>query len=384
VANVQNFLYFTGRFSFETMYNDDFLQTKLQERRAQEAFRVLRLPAGMTDFCSNDYLGIVHNGLLQQALAAQGPLSSGSTGSRLLAGNYALAEAVENEMAVFHQAAAALLFNSGYDANLGVLSCVPQRGDTIVYDALSHASIRDGIRLSFAQSFSFAHNNLEQLEQRLKQATGTVFVVTESVFSMDGDQCPLQEILALCQRYGAHLIIDEAHATGVIGERGEGLVQHLQLQEKVFCRIHTFGKACGCHGAVVLGSASLRDYLVNFARSLIYTTALPAHAVAAIQASYRCFPAMRQEREHLQQLISRFTQAPLRFEKTVSATPIQVVLVPGNEAVKQQASLLQQAGLDVRPILYPTVPKGKERLRIVLHAFNTAAELDRLIAVLQA
>ena len=364
------------------MYNDEFLQTKLQERKAQHAFRQLSLPGSLTDFCSNDYLGIVRNGLLQPALQAHASLAAGSTGSRLLAGNYALAEEVEKEIAVFHSAAAALLFNSGYDANIGVLSSIPQRGDTILYDALSHASIRDGIRLSFAQSYAFAHNDMEQLEHRLQQAAGTVFVVTESVFSMDGDQCPLKEILALCRQYNAHLVIDEAHATGVIGSRGEGLVQHLALQDEVFCRIHTFGKACGCHGAVVLGSNNLRDYLVNFARSFIYTTAIPPHAVAAIQASYRCFPQMQQQRAHLQALINCFGETALPCEKLVSATPIQVVLVPGNEAVKKLASALRQAQLDVRAILYPTVPRGKERLRIVLHAFNTPEELNNLLHVL--
>ncbi|WP_245975168.1 aminotransferase class I/II-fold pyridoxal phosphate-dependent enzyme [Deminuibacter soli] len=347
----------------------------------QHAFRQLRLAQGAADFCSNDYLGIVHNNVLHPLLQGQ-QLKTGSTGSRLLAGNYALAEAAEQQLAVFHAAPAALLFNSGYDANVGVLSSIPQRGDTILYDALSHASIRDGIRLSLAKSFSFAHNDMVQLEERLQKADGTIFVVTESVFSMDGDMCPLQQLVALCTAYNAHLIIDEAHATGVVGERGEGLVQHLGLQQQVFCRVHTFGKACGCHGAAVLGSVALRDYLVNFARSFIYTTSLPEHDVAVIQASYAVFPGMHRERTHLRMLIHTFQQAAMRYEKLVSHTPIQVVLVPGNDAVKQVAAELQQKGLDVRPILYPTVPLGKERLRIVLHAFNTAAELAVLLEVL--
>ena len=362
------------------MYNDEFLQPQLAERIQQHAFRQLRLPQGAVDFCSNDYLGLVHNNLLQPAAADM--LKTGSTGSRLLAGNYPLAETVEQELAAFHDAPAALLFNSGYDANLGVLSCIPQRGDTILYDALSHASIRDGIRLSFARSYSFAHNDMAHLEQRLQKTEGQVFVVTESVFSMDGDVCPLQALVELCRRYQAHLIIDEAHATGVVGGSGEGLVQQLQLQRDVFCRIHTFGKACGCHGAVVLGSVSLRDYLVNFARSFVYTTALPEHSVAVIRASYRTFPHMQAERAHLQSLIHRFQQAQLRYRQLPSQTPIQVVLVPGNEAVKQVAAQLQAQQLDVRPILYPTVPRGKERLRIVLHAFNTQQELDVLLNTL--
>ena len=366
-------------------YGDDFLQAKLNERRQQQAFRRLRLPDGKIDFCSNDYLGIVHHNLLQ-ALLPEHQLATGSSGSRLLAGNYALIEQAEQEIAAFHQADSALIFNSGYDANLGVLASIPQRGDTILYDALVHASIRDGIRLSFAASFSFQHNDMAHLEQKLQQAKlqslANVFVVTETVFSMDGDLCPLQELITLCKKYNAHLMIDEAHATGVIGERGEGLVQQLQLQEQVFCRIHTFGKACGCHGAVVLGSVQLRDYLINFARSFIYSTALPEQAVAAIRASYRLFPTLINERKHLQQLIHLFQAAPISYPKLPSATAIQAVLVPGNEAVKTLAEALQQKGFDVRPILYPTVPKGKERIRIVLHAFNTKAEVQQLTGLL--
>jgi len=365
--------------------NDDFLLKKLNERKQHNAFRQLRLPDGKTDFCSNDYLGIVHNRLIEKKLAqSQVQYKHGSTGSRLLAGNYQLVEQAEKMIAAFHQAAAGLIYNSGYDANLGLLSCVPQRGDTIIYDYLSHASLRDGIRLSFAQSFSFKHNDIADLEKKLQAATGTIFVVTESVFSMDGDMAPLQEISALCNRYQAHLIVDEAHATGVVGTKGEGLVQHLNLQQECFARIHTFGKAVGCHGAIILGSERLRDYLINFSRSFIYSTALPEESIAAICSAYELFEGMYSEREHLQQLITCFQQTAGKYEKLVSFTPIQIVIVPGNDQVKLVADALQAAGLDVRPILYPTVPAGSERLRIVLHAFNSMSELQGLLAVLES
>lgn len=363
------------------MYPDDFLQKKLQERIHNGSLRSLHLPKGI-DFCSNDYLGIVKNNRLDKWMDGK-LFQHGSTGSRLLSGNNALAEETEAMIAGFHKADAALLFNSGYDANLGLLSAVPQKGDTILYDHLSHASIRDGIRLSFAQSFSFAHNDMNDLEKKLSHATGTVFIVTESVFSMDGDLCPLQELVLLADQYKAHLIIDEAHATGLVGEKGEGLVQQLGFQQKIFARVHTFGKACGCHGAVVLGSEQLRSYLVNFARSLVYTTALPEQAIAAIRASYSCFPLMQDERNQLDQLIGQFQSAGIRYEKLQSATPIQAVLIGGNEQTRALAGKLQQAGLDIRPILYPTVPKGKERLRIVLHAFNTPEELQVLTSLLR-
>lgn len=372
--------------------NEDFLDKKLQERKDHLAFRRLRLPDGKTDLCSNDYLGIATNGLIEKALTGQPghhthsghPAHHGSGGSRLLAGNYPLIEEAEKELAAFHAAEAGLIFNSGYDANLGLLSCLLQRGDTILYDQLSHASIRDGIRLSFARAFSFDHNDLQDLEKKLQGTKGTTFVVTESVFSMDGHLAPLAEMASLCQNYGAHLIVDEAHATGVIGQKGEGLVQQLHLETACFARVHTFGKAVGCHGAVVLGSHRLRDYIINFSRAFIYTTALPPSAILAIQKAYSLFPAMQQERSHLQTLISRLQEATLPLEKLNSRTPIQGVLTPGNEAARSMAAALQDEGLDVRPILYPTVPRGGERLRIVLHAFNTVAEVEKLIAVLRS
>jgi len=361
--------------------DEDFLHKKITARKEQHAWRQLRLRTNAVDFCSNDYLGIVKNGLLHTPGAQY---QTGSTGSRLLSGNYALIEETEAEIAVFHEAGAALIFNAGYDANTGVMSCVPQRGDTVVYDFLSHASIRDGLRLSLAQTYSFLHNDLYDLEKKLALAKGNVFVVTESVFSMDGDTAPLKEIAALCQQYKAHLIVDEAHATGVLGSTGEGLVQQLGLQHQCFARIHTFGKALGCHGAVVLGSRLLREYLVNFCRAFIYTTALPPAAVAVIAAAYRLFPLLHNERRHLQTLVNTFQSASIGFTKMQSLTPIQSVVIPGNEQVKAAAALCQQHNFDVRAILYPTVPKESERLRVVLHSFNTVEEVNTLTHILSA
>lgn len=361
------------------MSNYTFLHKKLNEREANQSLRHLSITNNLVDFCSNDYLGIATNNLLN---SHQQPLSSGSKGSRLLAGNYELIEEAENQLAIFYQQPAALIFNSGYDANIGLLSCVPQKGDTIIYDYLCHASIRDGIRLSFATSYSFEHNNLESLQQKLSLATGNIFVVTESVFSMDGDEAPLQAILTLCQQYQAYLIVDEAHATGIIGNNGEGLCVKLKIQENVFARVHTFGKACGTHGAVIVGSKALKEYLINFARSFIYTTALPPTTIQTIIEAHSILPTLNKEREQLQELIHYFNSATLMQEKIAGKTAIQAVIIPGNEAVKNAAKLLQQEGFDVRPILYPTVPKNSERLRIVLHSFNTIQQLQKMIAVL--
>ena len=367
--------------------NEDFLRKKLDERKQQNAFRQLQLPDGKIDFSSNDYLGMVKNGLLPARLSDG--LKHGATGSRLLSGNYPMIEEAEKMISSFHEADAAVIFNSGYDANIGLLSAIPQRDDTIIYDQLSHASIRDGIRLSFAQAYSFTHNDVMDLEEKLRIAKGNIFVVTETVFSMDGDTAPVDEIVALCEKYNANLLVDEAHATGVIGERGEGLMQKLGLQKRCFARMHTFGKALGCHGAVVLGSEDLRNYLINFSRAFIFTTALPESSIAPIKTSYEIFPDLIGERKHLNELIHHFQDQTAErvgpgnhIEVLKSFTPIQAVIVSGNERVRKLSQQLAEHNVDARPILYPTVPKGKERLRVVLHSFNSIEEIDQMIGVM--
>lgn len=357
-----------------------YIQQKLAEQRKNHAFRRLHLPeTGSIDFTSNDYLGLSRVGLTSDNAG----YSHGSGGSRLLSGNFVAAEVLEKTIAAFHQAPTALLFNSGYDANLGLLSAVAKEGDSIFYDILSHASLRDGIRLSKAESFPFLHNDTEDLRRRLAQANGSIYVVTESLFSMDGDLAPLAEMVSICEEAGAYLIVDEAHATGVVGKRGHGLVQELHLQDRIFARVHTFGKAVGCHGAAVLGSQDLKDFLINFSRPLIYTTSLPPAAVAAIAQAYNRFPAMDAEREQLTRLIAHMQSVDIPQSKLISHSPIQGVIVPGNEEVTVMANRLQLAGMDCRPIRYPTVPKQKERIRIILHAFNTIGEIEQLAASLR-
>ncbi|HVY73968.1 MAG TPA: 8-amino-7-oxononanoate synthase [Puia sp.] len=369
--------------------NTGFLDGKLQERFRRDAYRRLQLASGEHDFFSNDYLGVAKNGLIETALEGQS-FSHGSTGSRLLAGNYPLIEEIEQQIASFHDAPAALVYNSGYDANIGLLSAVAGRGDTILYDQLSHASIRDGIRLSLANAFSFRHNDVEDLEKKLQGKKGNVFVVTESVFSMDGDQAPVIEMTSRCEHYGANLIVDEAHATGVVGALGEGLMQRENLHHRCFARVHTFGKALGCHGAAILGSELLRNYLINFSRAFIYTTALPPVSAAAIRAAYELFPKMQAERKQLGRLITHLsahrqitTANGETYSFKPSATAIQCLVIPGNERVKTVANKLLDQGFDIRPILHPTVPEGEERLRIALHSYNTVEELERLIAILK-
>lgn len=358
-----------------------FLRDRLEKRKTENALRKMRFNPGLVDFCSNDYLGIEKNALISGSPVFTEGINSaghGSTGSRLLTGNYPLIEKFETELAEFFQAESALVYNSGYDANTGLLGCIAREGDTMLFDFLSHASLRDGTRLSRATAQSFAHNDLNDLEEKLKTATGNIFVITESVFSMDGDIAPLKEMVQLCKKYSARFIVDEAHATGITGPEGRGLVAELKLEDSCFARVHTFGKSLATHGAAVLGSSLLKEYLVNFSRSFIYTTALPAAAILAARASFSLFPRMQAERNYLQLLIEKFKHVTISFSRLNSDTPIQGIVVPGNAEAKLLAQKINEKGFDVRPIIYPTVPKGQERLRIVLHAFNTLQEIEVL------
>ncbi|MGL5112517.1 MAG: aminotransferase class I/II-fold pyridoxal phosphate-dependent enzyme [Flavobacterium sp.] len=375
------------------------LALKLAIRAQHNALRCLPLPSQSIDFASNDYLGFAKNQELFMAthgfLVQNGWLENGATGSRLLSGNHPLYAIAERYIAQFHQSPSALLFNSGYDANVGFFSSVPQKGDLILYDELCHASIRDGIRLSNAKSYKFEHNDFEDLELLIERCLtersrgnlhNEIYIVTESVFSMDGD-CPnLEQLVAVSEQYGCYLVIDEAHALGVFGEKGEGLVQSLALHDKVFARIVTFGKGLGCHGAVVLGSEALSSYLVNFARSFIYTTGLSPHSVATILMAYQQLAKDRKPIESLRENIIFFNQGkkmlylnPI-FVRSKSA--IQSVIIPGNEKVKTIAIALQQHGFDVKAILSPTVPEGQERLRFCLHSYNSKEEISEVLRLL--
>lgn len=368
----------------------DFLQKALQRRTEDNAFRTLKPETHLIDLCSNDYLGFARNEKLNQEISKEIELNGvsriGSTGSRLLTGNTVYAEKLEKKIAGFHNAEAALLFNSGYDANLGLLSSIAQREDTFIYDHLSHASIIDGIRLSRAQKkYKFEHNDLADLEKKLQLAAGNIFVVIESLYSMDGDFAPLPGIVAICKRYGAYLIVDEAHATGIFGAEGKGMVVAEKLEADVFARVFTFGKAIGAHGAVVAGSYTLREYLINFSRSFIYTTALPFHALVCINAAYDYLPLANAERKMLFENIRFFSEETRMAGLPIQTMqgPIQSITVPGNEKVKQTAELLQSKGFDIRPILSPTVEKGKERLRICIHSFNTKEQLKEVVTILK-
>lgn len=358
------------------------LQQKLAERSAQGNLRALKTTTGLADFCSNDYLGLARSEKLRELIVQeeakykQQPL--GATGSRLLSGNHPLFEELESIIAAYHKGEAALLYNSGYMANVGLLSALPQRGDTVFFDEASHASMKDGLRLSFAKSYSFRHNDVADLKKKLKQATGQVFVVVESVYSMDGDKAPLEKLAIVCEANNAALIVDEAHAVGLYGENGEGLTVALGLQDKVFAQVITYGKAMGNHGAAIVGPKVLRDYLVNYSRAFIYTTGLPTHALLALKGAYTLLPQLQAERRQVKELARQLYER-LNTIPGIRCTPadsiILSVFVQDATQLKPLALALQQKGFDVRPVLSPTVPKGSERLRVIVHAYNTEEEI---------
>lgn len=370
------------------------LQSKLQNRQAEASLRQLGNTSAAVDFASNDYLGFSKSEFIfeqtHQLLSDKNLKINGATGSRLLSGNHVLYAETETFLADFHDSESALIFNSGYDANVGFFSCVPQKGDFILYDDLCHASIRDGIRLSQAKSYKFSHNDYENLEvliNRFQSENGEIYVVTESVFSMDGD-CPnVEELVRITQKFNCLLVIDEAHALGVFGDSGEGLMQQMTLQDYTFARIMTFGKGLGCHGAAILGSQNLKDYLVNFARSFIYTTGLSPHAIANILVAYKHLQSNVEARRKLQDNITHFNQQKMQLGLkplfVYSKSAVQSAIIPGNQKVKNIAAVLQQQGFDVKAILSPTVPEGQERLRICLHSFNSQTEIDQLLQSLQ-
>lgn len=350
----------------------DKLREKIEIRAKNDSLRSLMLRGNKVDFFSNDYLGVAQ-------LKVEDNEISGSTGSRLISGNSEFTERVEAELAAFFNQESALLFNAGYDANLGFFSSVPQKNDTVLYDQLIHASVRDGLKMGFAKNYSFKHNDLDDLKKRLKVATGDVYVAVESIYSMDGDQAPLRALAALCKEKGLYLIVDEAHSCGIYGQNGKGLVSDLGLDDSVFAKLVTFGKAYGSHGAAFLGAEDLKTYLLNFARPIIYSTALSPHAQNRIIQSVRTVAELSEERKQLFHNIQLFREAiDERYLMTESNSPIQTIVLAGNKAAKNMANHIQQNGFAVKAILAPTVAEGSERIRFCIHSFNSEAEILEL------
>lgn len=361
---------------------------KLDLRKENKTLRSLDSERNLIDFSSNDYLGFANSEIIfdktHQFLINKSIKQNGATGSRLLSGNHNLYNQVEEMLCNIHQSESATIFNSGYDANLGLFSSIPQRGDVIIYDEFIHASIRDGIQLSNAKAYKFSHNDVTHLDEmlkRFKQEKSELFVVTETVFSMDGDSPDLEKIVAICKKHNAFLIVDEAHAVGVFDY---GIVQQLNLETNVFARVITFGKALGCHSAVILGSNQLHQYLINFARSFIYTTALSPHSLATIKSAYETLVKNKEHLKKLQENIEHFVKEveKLHLNFIESSSSIHCCIIGGNEQTKSIANQLKQNGFDVKPILSPTVPKNKERLRFCIHSFNSKEQISEVLHLL--
>lgn len=356
------------------------LKEKLNERRAQNTLRILQDYEGFVDFYSNDYLGLSEIELPKLNLEKHG-----STGSRLISGNSNFIEQVEAELALFFGYNSGLIFNSGYDANLGIFSALPQRDDTVLYDQLCHASIRDGLRLGLGKSIGFKHNDLVDLEDKLNRANGVIYVVVESVYSMDGDRGKLKEIAVLCQKFNALLIVDEAHGVGVIGPEGKGLTADLKLDDSIFIKLVTMGKAYGCHGAIVLCDHLTREYLLNFSRSFIYTTALPPKSIKRIRESvFYCGINAIDLQTRLKEIINYFINSCKRENISIveNQGPIQIVKANRDKLLAIEKNANHQ-NLAIKVVFHPTVPLGEERIRVCLHTFNTPPEIDKLIAALK-
>lgn len=363
---------------------DQKLQNKINKRIEEGTFRSLSSFEGFVDFFSNDYLG------LSRLKLEKSSEIEGSTGSRLISGTTKISLAAEQKLASFFEVESALIYNSGYDANVGFFSSVPQRGDTVVYDEFVHASVRDGIRMSYCNSISFKHNDVEDLRRKIERTEGVIYVAIESLYSMDGDFAPLKEISDVCTDENVYLIVDEAHAVGVFGENGKGLVDEMGIYSSVFARLITFGKAYGSHGAAILGSQELKDFLINFSRSFIYTTALPPDSYLRISQVVdhelnNLNNLNNLNRKKLGFIINYFRAQLIDFYfLSDELSPIQLLIIGDIEKTKFVAQLIQNKNIAVKPIFPPTVPIGREGIRICLHAFNTKEEIDTFCQTLKS
>ncbi|KAM3081206.1 hypothetical protein ACMFMG_005160 [Clarireedia jacksonii] len=407
---------------------EESMSSALQRRAQKSSLRSLTLPthissSTLVDFSSNDFLSLSTSPLLHKQYLSlleshldphtskPSPPTLGSTGSRLLTGNSSLALTLEHDISRFHNAPAGLLFNSGFDANSGFFSCVPQSGDTIVFDQEIHASVHEGMRTSRAgKRIAFTHNDVESLRSVLEalpaeeetsgKTKGSIFVAVESLYSMDGDTCQLRSIVEVVEdvlglggegrRGRGYVIVDEAHSTGIYGEQGRGLVCELGLEKKIFARLHTFGKALAANGAIILTTPLVRHYLLNYARPLIYSTSLSTPSLLLIKASYSVLssPSTSSLCQQLHSL-SRYlhillanlpSSSYITYHNQDDPSPIFSIQTP---YPKELAKECQDQGFNVRGIMSPTVKKGTERVRVCLHAGNTRYEVEGLVRVIQ-
>lgn len=338
---------------------------KLNKRLNDDTIRTLTDYSGKIDFISNDYLSLS---------TYQFPTEKfeGSTGSRLISGNRKRIVDIEKELARSFDYADALCFNSGYDANLGVFSSIPQKGDVVLYDEHIHASVRDGIRLSWAESFSFNHNSVEDLTRHLVRCSGKpVYIAIEGIYSMHGDIPPLKEIVEVAEKHNAKIIIDEAHSAGILGENGKGLTDLFGV--KVYLKLVTFGKAYGAHGACVLTDNETINYLINFSRPFIYSTALPMESYNRMLSVVLLDTS--EQRSKLQYNLAVFREATHGMEiDSAPLSPIQIIRGPIEKLRKLSSNILEN-NIAVKPIFPPTVKSGEECIRLCIHAHNSNEEI---------
>jgi len=377
-----------------------FIDSELQKIKDAGLYRRLRRVDGDQDatlkldgrevinLSSNNYLGIAnHTALAAAAKAAIDRYGCGSGASRLISGNMALHEELEAKLAEFKGTAAALVFNSGFQANTGILSTLAGDGDVIFSDALNHASIIDGCRLSRAKTQVYRHCDLDHLKLQLKDAPSSArkLIVTETIFSMDGDEAPLDGIVELAERFDAMVMVDEAHATGIFGANGAGVVAKLGLSQRVAIQMGTLGKALGGFGAYVAGSRALRDLLINRCRSFIFTTSLPPAVMAMALAAIDLVKKEPERREALSAncRILKNGLIQLGFELGASESPILPLIIGESAKCMKFSEQLLANGVFAQGIRPPTVPPGTSRLRITLMATHTAGQIERALKVFE-
>ena len=374
------------------------LQQSLNERVAQGLLRSRRTlttpqsPHIVVDgksylaFCSNDYLGLANHPQLISALqqgAQQWGVGAGA--AHLVSGHFEPHHRLEQQLAAFVGKPSALLFSTGYMANLGVVQALVGRGDTVFADKLNHASLNDAMTLSRAEVKRYRHGDMEQLAMLLEQAkSGRKLVITDAVFSMDGDIAPLREMLALCEQHDAWLYVDDAHGFGVLGERGRGSLSHFGIASERIIYMATLGKAAGVSGAFVAAEQVVIDTLINHANSYVYTTATPPALSSALLQSLQLIEQGDERRAHLQRLVTRLRSglAELPWALMGSDTAIQPLLIGDNQRALELSAALRERGIWVAAIRPPTVPQGTARLRITLSATHADVDVDRLIGVL--
>ena len=381
--------------------NTDFLQQDLLDLESGGIYRSLKTidsPQGreitlngkrVLNFCSNDYLGLANHARIKEAaIEAIEEYGLGSGASRLVCGNMSPHEKLEAELAQFKNTESVLLFSSGYMANTGIIPALMDRHSVVLSDKLNHASITDGIILSRARLVRYPHSDMQALQEILKglPTTKRKLIVTDSVFSMDGDRAPLKEIIDLAGRYGAMVMVDEAHAFGVLGRSGSGLVEELGLEGQVDIQMGTLSKAAGSFGAYACGTKVLRDYLINKSRSFIYTSALPPALAQASRAALQIIlegnHLRRQLKENADYLRARVRM--MGYDTMNSSTPIIPVLVKDPLQAKAMSQRLLEQGIFVQAIRPPTVPMGSSRLRLTVMATHTQEDLNRFLNALRA